>query len=98
MIIRLIDKTELDLKIEITPSGPERNALCDLNIMSQAIGKDVASKDLFLMTDITPAICQTLEDSEYYYITTSGGYRECRKGFIIKSKPKEVKSILIQHG
>lgn len=94
MIIRLINQTELENKINSTPTGPERNALCEFNIMVQSMGKEVSS--VFIPTIITDEIINGLNDSEYYYVVTSGGYKESRKGFNIKRNPTSIHSILIE--
>lgn len=94
MKYRLIDQNELEQKIEATPTGPERNALCDFNIMAQKIGKEVSS--VFIPTIITDEIINGLNDSDYYYIITSGGYKESKKGFSIKRNPSSIHSILIE--
>jgi len=90
----LINQSELEIKINSTPSGPERNALCDFNIMAQKNGQILPS--VFIPTTITDEIVEGLNDSEYYYVITIGGYRESWKGFNIKRDPTRIHSILIE--
>ena len=94
MKFRLINQTGLEELINSTPTGPERNALCDFNIMAQTIGKEVSS--VFIPTAVTDEIVNSLNDSDYYYVITSGGYKETWKGFNIKRNPTRIHSILIE--
>lgn len=94
MIFRIIDQTELEKKIEATPTGPERNALCDFNIRAQSMGKEASS--VFVPTIVTDDLVKSLDDMDYYYVVTSGGYRESWKGFYIKNNPTRIQSILIE--
>lgn len=90
----VINQKELEIKINSTPTGPERNALCDLNILAQKNGK--MHSVVFIPTSITDEIVNGLNDSEYYYVVTSGGYRETWKGFAIKNNPTRIQLILIE--
>ena len=92
---RIINQTELEEKINSTPTGPDRNALCDFSIMLQTMGKEIASP-VFVPTLLTDEILNGLNDSDYYYVVTSGGYKECKKGFNIKRSPASIHSILIE--
>ena len=89
----VINQKDLEIKINSTPTGPERNALCDLNILAQN-GK--MHPVVFIPTSITNEIVNGLDDSEYYYVITSGGYRETWKGFAIKNNPTRIQTILIE--
>jgi len=91
---RIINQSELEQKIEATPTGPERNALCDFNIMLQKMGKEVPA--VFVPTIATEELINSLNDMDYYYVVTSGGYRESWKGFAIKNNPTRIQSILIE--
>ena len=74
--------------IPVTPESVYNEAIFDLDSKVLALISKEKKESMHMVAK--------LNDMDYYYVVTSGGYRESWKGFAIKNNPTRIQSILIE--